>query len=187
MTTTPIELITIEEFETLIDLPENSDRLLELVDGEICEKMPTEEHGEVTGNIFAPLRGFVVAGKMGRVGVEVRHRKSQDRRNSLMPDISFIAGNRPRVTEGSVPQMPDFAIEVRSPTDSWRILRQKATYYLANGTRLVWLVDPRRRLVFVLTPDSEEIFGEGDILTGGEVLPGFTLAVSEIFKDHLAE
>ena len=78
--------------------------------------------------------------------------------------------------------MPDLAVEVKSPDDSLSKLREKAAYYLANGTLLAWLVYPKKRLVIVLTPDSEEILTEDDTLDGGDVLPGFTLPVRDIFR-----
>lgn len=179
-------LYTIEEFEALLAQPENIERLLELIDGEIIEKMPTEEHGEIALLIGAALLAFVRANNLGRVGVEVRHRMPQDQRNSRLPDVSFIAGQRPRVTEGSVPQMPDLAIEVKSPDDSLKGLRERAQYYLLNGTRLVWLFDPAKRYVITLTADDEQIFLEHEALDGGDVLPGFSLPLADIFGDPLA-
>jgi Uma2 family endonuclease len=181
------QLVTVDEFERLLELPENSDRLLELVDGEIVEKMPTEEHGIVTSNLIFALGAYNRQYKLGRVGNEVRQRLPHERLNSRMPDISFSTARRPIVTKGGVPEMPDLAVEVKSPTDSIRKMRAKAAYYLANGARLVWLVFPTLRQIEVYTPDGEvAILVEGDLLSGGEVLPGFTLPVSEIFADPLA-
>lgn len=179
-------LYSVAEFEDLLNLPENRDRLLELINREIAEKMPTEEHGEIQAFIVAALLAFVLPRKLGRVGVEVRHKMPNDDANSRLPDVSFIAGNRPRVTEGSVLQMPDLAVEIKSPDDSLKTLRDKAHYYMVNGTRLVWIVDPAKRLVIVLTPDDEEILLDGETLTGGDVLPGFTLPLRDIFADPLA-
>ncbi len=179
-------LYTVAEFEDLLAHSENHDRLLELINGEIVEKMPTEEHGELQAIIVAALVAFVLPRKLGRVGVEVRHTIPNGDANSRLPDVSFIAGNRPRVTEGSVPQMPDLAVEIKSPDDSLKKLRDKADYYMLNGTRLVWIVDPAKQLVIVLTPDEEEILVNGEILTGGDVLPGFSLPLHDIFADPLA-
>jgi Uma2 family endonuclease len=180
-------LYTVAEFEPLLSQPENRDRLLELINGQLVEKTSTEEHGELQALIGSSLLGFIRPRKLGRVGVEVRHRMPTDDANSRLPDISFIAGNRPRVTEGSVPQMPDLAVEIKSPDDSLKALREKAHYYLLNGTRMVWIVEPAKRFVVFLTPDEDEILMEGEILTGGDVLPGFELPVSDIFADPLAE
>lgn len=181
-------LYTVAEFEEFLRQPENTDRLFELIHGEIIEKMPTEEHGMIAINIGAPLTIFVKRQKLGRVGVEVRHRNAKDTYSSLMPDVSFTGGQRPMVTEGSVQQMPDLAVEIKSPDDTLKLLRQKAAYYLANGTRLVWLVIPGKRYVEIHRPDREEEIAFGsDVLDGGEVLPGFTLPVAEIFADHVGE
>jgi Uma2 family endonuclease len=179
-------LYTVEEFEDFIAQPTNREHLFELIHGEIVEKMPTEEHGEIALIIGSAVRAFVAKYKLGRVGVEIRHQMPEDKRNSRMPDVSFVAGNRPRVTEGGVPQMPDLAVEIKSPADSLKELREKAQYYMLNGTRLVWIVDPAKKLIVVLTPDDEQILLENEILDGGDVLPGFALPLKEIFTDPLA-
>jgi Uma2 family endonuclease len=179
------KLVTVEEFEAFLESPESDDRLFELIHGEIVEKVPTEEHSIAVGNLYSALREFSRPGKLGRVGIEVRHGKPEDNYNDRIPDVSFTAAERllAVVTEGAVPHMPDIAIEVKSPKDKLKKLREKAEYYLANGTRLVWLVYPAKRLVTVLTPTSEDILTEDDTLTGGDVLPGFTLSVRDIFAE----
>ena len=179
-------LYTVEEFERLLEQPENRERLLELINGEIVEKMPTEEHGEIAALIAAALVAFVYPRKLGRVGVEVRHRIPRDQHNSRLPDLSFISGKRPRVEVGSVPQMPDLAVEIKSPDNSLKKMRERADYYLLNGARLVWLVDPLKHFVIVLTADEEQILLENDTLDGGDVLPGFSLPLKDIFADPLA-
>ncbi len=184
----PERLMTADEFEHLVDLPENQDRLLELIYGEVIEKMPTEEHGVITANIMAPLHTVATPKRLGRLGVKVRQRLPQDRLNSRMPDISFSTAQRPMVRKGGVPEMPDLAVEVKLPDDSVRQMREKAAYYLDNGARLVWLVYPHKRLIKVYSPDADvEILVEGDTLTGGDVLPGFAMPVAQVFADPLAE
>lgn len=179
-------LYSTEEFEHILEQPENHERLLELIDGEITEKMPTEEHGELAALIAAALLAFVRPNQLGRVGVEVRHQMPQDHQNSRLPDVSFISGKRPRVSEGSVPQMPDLAVEIKSPHDSLKDPRSRADYYLLNGTKLVWLFEPGKRFVIVLTADDEQILLEDETLDGGDVLTGFTLRLKDIFSDPLA-
>lgn len=183
-----LEQQTVEEFERFLRLPENLDRLFELINGEIVEKMPTEEHGLVAGNLVAALHNFVRPKRLGRVGVEVRHRLPQDNRNSRMPDVSFTSARRPLVKTGSVPQMPDLAIEIQSPDDTIKKLREKAAYYLENGSRLVWLIYPHKRLIEVYSLDVDvEILLESDLLTGADVLPDFSMPVADVFDDLLAE
>jgi Uma2 family endonuclease len=179
-------LYSVEEFDEFNARPENRERLLELFQGEISEKMPTQQHGDIALTLGSALRAFIVPRKLGRVGVEIHHRMPNDTRNSLLPDISFVAGQKPMVTEGNVPQMPDLAVEIRSPNDTLKSLRDKANYYLLNGTRLVWIIDPAKQLVITLTPDDEQILLENETLDGGDVLPGFTIPVAQIFADSLA-
>jgi len=178
---------TVEEFEELADSEENRERLLELIDGEIVEKVPTQEHGMVAGNIYSPLWSHVQKNPTGRVVMEVRHRVTKDRRNARIPDISYISGKRPAVKQGSVPLMPDLAVEIKSPNNVLKKMREKVRYYLANGTKLVWLVFPDQKLIEVYSADEELILTENDTLTGRDVLPGFTLAVRDVFTDPVAD
>lgn len=175
---------TIDEFEVFIAQDENKERLFELIDGEIVENVVTEEHGIIAVNVSSALHQFVKAYNLGRVMVEVRHRIPDDVSNERLPDVSFTSAGRamPLVTEGAVPQMPDLAVEIKSPSDRYIGMRQKAAYYLENGSRMVWLIFPEKRLVEVYKPDADiEILNENDTLNGGEVLPNFTLAVKDIF------
>lgn len=61
-------LYTVYEFEQLADTPENADRLLELVNGEVVEKVPTEEHGVIALKFGSRILFFVEPRKLGRVG-----------------------------------------------------------------------------------------------------------------------
>ncbi len=182
------KLCTTDEFEEFLALPENRDRRFELIYGEIVEKMPTEEHGLVAGNIYAPLWNFVKPRKLGRVGIEVRHALKKDRLNDRIPDISFTSTERAGeiVKQGPVLRMPDLAVEIQSPDDSQREMREKAAYYLRHGSRLVWLVYTDKPGVdeCTLGADGEMLikqYGMDDLLDGGEVLSGFTLPVRDIF------
>lgn len=180
--TAPTKLYTIEEFEHILGLPENRDRLLELIEGEIVEKMVIQEHGMIAGNIHAILWNFIKPRKLGRLAIEARYQIPADLHNARLPDISFVADmSEPIVTRGGVPQMPDFAIEVKSPDDMYKQMREKADYYLQNGTKLVWLVYPEKRIVEVYTNEQQDILTLEDRLTGGELLPEFELSVKDIF------
>lgn len=174
--------VTSEEFELFLKLSESQDRLFELIHGKIVEKAATEEHGVIVIIIGAALGKFVKEYQLGRVGAAVCYKMPKDRFNARMPDLSFNSGQRAIVREGSVPQMPELAVEIRSSSDSVKKLREKVDYYLANGSQLVWLVFPNKRYVEVyqLDGDMEVIFGD-DSLDGGDVLPGFTMPVADVF------
>jgi Uma2 family endonuclease len=175
--------ITIDEYEQFLALPENHDKLLELIDGEIVEKMVTFKHGEAVLNIAFEIKLYFRQNKIGRIATEARHRPSQDRLNDRLPDISVVIGSDKVIPDsGAVLFMPDLAVEVKSPDDTYKMLRDKARFYLANGARMVWLVFPEKQIVEVYTPAEEQILREGDTLTGGDVLPGFSMAVSQIFE-----
>lgn len=175
--------VTLDEFERILALPQNRNRLLELVDGEIVEKMPTEKHGELAAWIASLLLAHVRPHKLGRVGVEVRHQLETDDKHSYLPDVSFIAGERPSIEQGAVPRMPDLAVEVKSPDDSDSELMDKAHYYLANGSRMVWNVNYKQRTITVVTADEQYTLKDGDLLDGGDVLPGFQIPVSKVFEE----
>ncbi len=180
--TTPTQLYTVEAFEQILSQPENQDRLLELIEGEIVEKMVTQEHGMIAGNIHALLWNFIKPRKLGRLAIEARYQIPDDLHNARLPDISFVADtSEPVVTKGSVPQMPDLAIEVKSPDDTYKQMRDKADYYLQNGTKQVWLVFPEKRIVEVYTSEQQDILTLEDTLEGGELLPGLQIAVKDIF------
>lgn len=182
------KLIDVETFERIAAQPENRDRRLELIDGEIVEKaMPTEQHGLYGGNLYVALAAFAHPRKLGRVTIETRCRKPDDPHNALIPDISFSSARRPLVEQGSVPELPDLVVEIQSPDDSLKALREKIRYYLKNGTRMALLILPNKRLIEVYTPQMELILTENDTLNGGDVLPGFELPVTAVFADPLAD
>lgn len=177
------QLMTLTEFEAFLVLPENKDRLWELIEGRPFEKMPTQQHGKIVTNSTFELEFCVRKRKKGLVAVEVRHQMPGDNHNSRLPDISFYEDDtQPIITKGAVPRMPDLVVELKSPDDSYREMRTKAEYYLAHGTKMVWLIYPDKRLIEVLTVDDFQFLYDNDILTGGAVLPEFSVAVADIFR-----
>jgi Uma2 family endonuclease len=177
---------TIQDYEALITLPENEERLFELINGEVVEKAPTELHSLVAGNMYSALRGFVKPRSLGRVLFEARHRVPNDEHNARIPDVSLTRTERllPVVDQGAVPLIPDLCIEVQSPNDSPKKLRDKAAYYLANGAKLVLIAYPKKRMVEAQYPDGEfDMFHEDETITFGDLLPGFTLPVKDVFDD----
>jgi Uma2 family endonuclease len=97
-----------------------------------------------------------------------------------MSDLVMAA---PPVERGPVPFMPEMASEIKSPSDSYPLLREKAAYYLAHGTRLVWLIYPERKVVEVYRAGGEsELYTPEHELDGGEVLPGLLIRAADIFQ-----
>jgi Uma2 family endonuclease len=182
-------LHTAQDFEAFIAQPDHSEAHFELIHGEIVEKVPTEVHGIIAAMIVHLLLAYALPRDLGRVSVEARHQPPGDNYNVRLPDVAFTSTARalPPAEEGSVPQMPDLAVEIQSPNDRPREIREKAHFYLQNGSRLVWLVYPKSRSVEVCTLSESgslqitPIPSDG-VLDGGDILPGFSISVSEIFR-----
>lgn len=181
-------MIISEKIYTLAEYEEyaaaHPDKLLELIDGRIVEKVTSEEHGKIVITIGSELRAWKKwTGIQGYFSTESSHRVQEDQKNERRPDVSF------RKTDGKVSkasalyEMPDFAVEVKSTGNSYDELREKAKFYLGSGTKLVWLVYPERRIVEVYFEDgSSELFKEEHTLSGGDVLPDFEMKVSDVFE-----
>jgi Uma2 family endonuclease len=104
-----------------------------------------------------------------------------------LPDVAFVSWQRlPNgVPREAIPDLaPDLAVEVLSRTNTRAEMRRKRRDYFQGGVRQVWMIDPEARTVQVFK--SEESFVEltaADTLDGGEVLPGFQLAIAEVFAE----
>lgn len=181
------KLYMVEEFWGFLERPENADRKFELINGVIIEDMsPSFSHGRYASHIYLPLALFVNQHDLGEVVFEVDHYIPPDHFNTRRPDVEFMSKARLAQFDPNkyVPLMPDLAVEVKSPTNSFEELRQKAAYYLQNGTAAVWLIYPENQTVVVYTltnPDGQS-FGIDDSLTGEPVLPGFALPLKDIFR-----
>lgn len=109
--------------------------------------------------------------------------------NSAMraPDAAWI--RRDRLTtvpqeqqERFLPLCPDFAIELRSSSDTLGAAQSKMREYLDNGLRLGWLIDPFARRVHVYRPGVEvQVLDDPDGVDGDPVLPGFRLRLSSVW------
>lgn len=99
----------------------------------------------------------------------------------LSPDFAWLRRARwdalpADVREGFAPIVPDFVVELASPTDSRRWLREKMDRWIAAGARLGWLIDPRDRTVSVHRPaHAPETHPTSRPLSGEPELPGLTL------------
>jgi Uma2 family endonuclease len=104
------------------------------------------------------------------------------------PDMSWVRKDRwdaltPEQREGFIPLCPDFAVELRSKTDTLKELRVKMEEYRANGANLGWLIDPKNKRVEIYCPDQGvEILENPSTVSGKTVLPGFTLTMQRIWS-----
>ena len=101
------------------------------------------------------------------------------------PDVAFVRRERLEEVgevEGYWPGAPDLVVEVISPSDNYSEVEGKVADWLEAGTRMVVVVEPRRRKVRVHCSASQiRVLGEGEVLEGGEVVPGWKLPIDELF------
>lgn len=174
-------LVTAEE---LADYPDS--KHYELVRGvpRVCEP-PGGLHGRLAGKIAARLLDHVERLGLGTVLVESGYVLRRGPDTVRGPDVSFISVTRlppDQIPEQFIPGAPDLAVEILSPTSRWSEVEEKVADYLAGGTRLVWVVEPRERRVVVRYPDRPpRTLTAGDVLDGEDVVPGFALALADLF------
>ena len=184
------ELLTCEEFGEL-DLDEKA----ELVDGKI-ELMGNNNpnHSEVLSNLNINLGNFVKDQKLGKVycgDVSVLVRRDPDTTRGL--DLAFLSHeslkNQPEdVSSIQVP--PDLAIEITSPGNSWDRILTKIKEYFTMGVREVWVISVGARQVSIYSsPKDCRVFllEDGDKLSCEPILPGFEIALENIFEGLLRD
>lgn len=184
MVAPPVDLL--DEFERWLTSDEAEDGLWELIDGGREEKAPTEFHNFIVLNLYRFLYAFVDARGLGRIVTETRYRAPGDRRNSRLPDSSLTRTERlqPLVKAGAVIGLPDLCVEVQSPNDRPSRMRAKAACYPANGAQQVWLVYTDKPRMEVIYADGEfDMYSMGQILMGGDWLPGFEMPLSLVFAE----
>jgi Uma2 family endonuclease len=177
------KLMTAEE---LAELPDDGFHY-ELVRGEV-ERMPPPgaEHGEIGGELFWRLGHHVSTNRLGRVYLaETGFRLASEPDTVRAPDVAFVQTDRlppkgERVGYLSIP--PDLAGEVISPNDRASKISEKVAEYLAFGVRAVWIIDPRLQTVTIYEANRHpRVLVVGDTLDGGDVVPGFQMAVADLF------
>ncbi|MBE9124907.1 MULTISPECIES: Uma2 family endonuclease [unclassified Coleofasciculus] len=163
---------------------QNPDYPMELVEGNIIVMSPSGyESDEVALELAAQLRNWVRPRKLGRVtgssaGFDLPNS------NVRAPDVSFVLAERLRKSPGSFAQLaPDLMVEVKSPTDSLKALRDKIKDFLAQGTKVGILTHPEKHTVEIYRPNQEAvILGDGDVLSIPDLLPGFEVAVADLWS-----
>ncbi|MBN1200618.1 MAG: Uma2 family endonuclease [Anaerolineae bacterium] len=174
---------TVEEFDQMVPLPENADRRLEYVGGEVVEVVSNNYASMIAALILAQIVVHVQRHELGYVtGADGGYQVSGER---YIPDAAFISKARqPDPSHDAYnPNAPDLAVEVLSPSDDLNLLRVKVANYLAAGT-VVWVVRPEPQNIEVYVPGQPvQRLGSDATLGGGEVLPGFEVAVSAVFPE----
>jgi Uma2 family endonuclease len=178
-----VRLITADE---LLTMPPDGFRY-ELVKGELIKMAPASyEHGIVAMSFGSRLFNHVTANNLGKVcGSETGFVVSSNPDTVLAPDAAFIERERADqvgMVRGYFPGVPDLAVEVISPNDTYTEVREKALEWLAAGTRMVIVLNPRKRNATVYRSENDiTILSEDDVLDIDDIVKGFKVHIKDIF------
>ena len=181
MSITASSLLTAADIERL-SLP---DKQFELVRGRlVVREPPGTRHGVIAAELLYRVSDFVRRHSLGVVcaqdtGFKIR----SDPDTVRAPDLAFISRERvARIPDRGYAELaPDMVTEVLSPDDSPGEVLAKIADWLDAGTKLVWVIDPRRVEARVYREDgSLSILTANASLEGEAVLPGFTCSLREI-------
>lgn len=158
--------------------------------GEVYQKpMPDADHSGIQFILTLLIRQFLATARLGRVYQEWRcvfgppgHERA------FVPDVVYASRERLAVLGRNACKFvwtaPDLAVEVLSPDQPAGEFADKLQFYLLHGVRLVWVVDPEARVIRVYRlGEDAQILREEDCLEGGDVLPGFSVPVRDIFAE----
>lgn len=174
-------LLTVQDLEKMqADYP---DYRMELVDGNIVVMSPSGYESEEVGTEFACLLGnWVRPRKLGRVVGSSAGFKLPNSDLRII-DVSFVRAERLKCsTEDYAELVPDLVVEVRSKTDSLDKLRQKIQDFISLGSQIGILINPKTRIIEVCRSGEKVILRDGDVLTLPDLLPGWEVAIADIWS-----
>jgi Uma2 family endonuclease len=81
--------------------------------------------------------------------------------------------------------VPDLCVEIVSPSENYTDVNAKVALYFEDGVKIVWIIDPQQRTIAIYERGSDQftLLGQDRTLSGGDVLPGFEIALADIFED----
>ena len=174
-----------------VSLEPPGDVLYEVVDGRIVESPTMGAYENDIANLLAELLNESArVGRLGRAFVEQLFRIDIARDLRRRPDVGFVPAARwpygKRVPKAEAWDMvPDLAVEVVSKSNTAEEILAKLGDYFRTGVRLVWVVYPSVRQVYVYTsPADVQILTEPAELDAREVLPEFHLSLHRLFEDE---
>lgn len=175
--------MTAEQLLTL-DLPNTS---TELVRGRlIVREPPSTYHGRLQSTLNVLVGSHVLKHQLGAVfGQDTGFRIASDPDTVRAPDLAFVTRDRVALItpRGYAALAPDLVVEIISTGDRPGEVLAKVAEWLEAGVRLVWVIDPDRRVASVYRSDGSvtAVAPDGN-LDGEGVLPGFLCALSEVFE-----
>jgi Uma2 family endonuclease len=171
--------LTIDDFERL---PADAVQQRELVDGELIDVSGnTPRHNKIRDRLLSRLMAWAEAQAAGEV---ISEQEYDFLGNAHGPDVSFFGPEKQVLLDldKRVQRfVPDLAIEVASASDTYDSLLRKKARYRRAGTTEVWLISAENAEIAIYGPDRDRILRAGDTLSS-ELLPGFAIAVNDLFR-----
>lgn len=147
--------------------------------------------GAMEGRLAAAI-GLALLEHVQRYGLGVGYaagtgfRLARDPDTVRAPSVAFLNREKAEAVEGVegyVPGAPDLVVDVVSSDDMEEATEERVRDWLDAGTRVVVVADPwSRRVTVHPTRGDIRVLGEGDVLDGGDVVPGWTLPVKSLFS-----
>jgi Uma2 family endonuclease len=168
-------------------MPDDGQRR-ELVSGVMRMMSPAGgSHGKIALRLGAAVLDYVRAHDLGEVfAAETGFLLARDPDTVRAPDVAFVARQRIDTLDdltGFVPLAPDLVAEVVSASDTFSQVEEKTRCWLRHGVRVVLVVDPENRTVRVMRGNEQsQLFDEAAELTVDDVIPGWRLALSDLFR-----
>jgi Uma2 family endonuclease len=157
----------------------------ELWEGELTRMSPSKRrHAASAGRVVRHLSTYLDQHPIGEISIAEGGFRAGPDESIYCPDVAFVSNERlaHAPLDEYYPFSPDLAVEVWSPDNTEEEMSQKAANYLAHGGRRVWVLRPQDRTVRVYRPDAPmQVLQGDDLLTGDDILPGFSVPVSALF------
>ena len=165
----PASVISIDEYLNTTYKPD-----VDFVDGYIEERNLGEfDHGDLQLEIGSFLRVRQKEWSI-RVVTETRIRVSPTR--VRIPDLCVMEAGKKRERIITLP--PQLCIEVLSPRDSVKTMRERAQDYFDMGVPEVWIFDPASRTAYACTNDTMTAHRDGVMRLSGTLVE---LSVPDVF------
>ena len=174
-----VELLTAEDVEKL-----PSDLRCELIDGILIKlEYATWTHGLVTANLIGLVGRCLKHGDTRRALASCGFILRRNPDTVRAADVSITQADEPRRATGYPEDPPALIAEVIDEWDRPAEIQARIHDWVEFGVGLIWLVNPQSRTVQVIRSLRDRIeLGDDDILTGDDVIPGFSCQVSELFE-----
>ncbi|NEP07408.1 MAG: Uma2 family endonuclease [Okeania sp. SIO2G4] len=178
------KILTDQEFQALSEDGSH----YELINGEVVDMGNSGmEHGNITAYLCGVIELYARPKKLG-VTCDSSTAFTFKSGNKRSPDIYFVSKDRllglKRLPKGYFQGAPDLAVEVISPNNTFEELHQKIVEYFENNCRLVWVINPDEKSILIYhKPQPDKLLQVADNLDGEDILPGFTLPVTDLFME----